>query len=203
MPAPYFASLAFRRNPMRYVLLLALTANLVPGALAQDHPLDRGAYLLGGTVGFVSLGGDLYATPTEDRQTAMAFQPKAEAFLFPRVTLGLFAAFDRFSYEDDAKIRVFTIGPKASYYFGDPAGGFYPFVSLGAGYSSATLEFPDGSEDDGSGFAALLSGGAAVLVSGRVALTGEAFGQVARYGGETFDGANKLGVRLGVAYFLF
>lgn len=188
---------------MRYVLLLALAAGLAHGALAQTHPLDRGAYLLGGTLGFVSLGGDLYATPTEDRQTAFAFQPKAEAFLFPRVTIGLFAALDRFSYEDDARIRVFTIGPKASYYFGDPAGRLFPFLSLGAGYSAATLEYPDGSEDDGPGFAAVLSGGAAYLVSGQVALTGEAFSQIARYGGETFDGANKLGLRLGVAYFLF
>lgn len=188
---------------MRTALLLALAAGLAPGTLAQSYPIDRGAYLFGGTAGFVSLGGDLYATPTDDRQTAFAFQPKAEAFLFPRVTLGLFAAFDRFSYEDDAKVRVFTIGPKASYYFGDPAGRLFPFVSLGAGYSAATLEFPDGSEDDGPGFAAVLSGGAAYLVSGQVALTGEAFTQLARYGGETFDGANKLGLRLGVAYFLF
>jgi hypothetical protein len=188
---------------MRTALLLALAAGLAPGALAQSHPLDRGAYLLGGTVGYVSLGGDLYATPTEDRQSAIAFQPKAEAFIVPRLTLGLFAAFDRLAYEDDARIRVFTIGPKGAYYFGDPAGRLFPFVSLGAGYSSATLEFPDGSEDDGRGFAATLGGGAAVLVSGQLALTGEAFTQLARYGGETFDGANKLGVRLGVAYFLF
>lgn len=188
---------------MRYALLLALTLGLACDARAQNHPLDRGSYLFGGTLGFVSLGGDLYATPTEDRQTSIAFQPKAEFFLFPRVTLGLFAAFDRFSYDDDAQVRVFTVGPKAAYYFGDPAGRLFPFVSLGAGYSSATLEFPDGSEDDGPGFAALLSGGAAYLVSGQVALTGELFSQLARYGGETFDGANKLGVRLGVAYFLF
>ena len=183
--------------------LLACAVALAPGALAQSHPLDRGTTLLGGTVGYVSLGGDLYATPADDRQTAVAFQPKAELFIAPRVTAGLFASFDRFSYEDDARIRVFTVGPKAAYYFGDPAGRLFPFVSLGAGYSSATLEFPDGSEDDGRGFAATLGAGAAVLVSGQVALTGEAFGQIARYGADTFDGADKLGVRLGVAYFLF
>lgn len=188
---------------MRTALLLALAAGLAHGALAQSHPIDRGSYLLGGTVGFISLGGDLYATPTDARQTAFAFQPKAEYFVVPRVALGLFAAFDRFTYEDDARIRVFSLGPKASYYFGDPAGRLFPFVSLGAGYSAATLDFPDGSEDDGPGFAAVLGGGAAYLVSGRVALTGEAFSQLARYGGETFDGANKLGLRLGVAYFLF
>lgn len=188
---------------MRSVLVIALVAALASSALAQSHRLDRGAFVFGGTAGYVSLGGDLYATPTGGRRNAIAFQPEAEAFLIPRLTFGLLAAQERSSRSNGEAARTFTLGLKTAYYFGDPAGRLFPFASLGAGYSTARYEYVDGSRDSGPGIAAALSGGAAYLVTQHVALKGEAFAQMARYNADTFDGSNKLGVRLGVAYFLF
>ncbi|MEP0549088.1 MAG: outer membrane beta-barrel protein [Rhodothermales bacterium] len=185
---------------------------LAPGVLAQDSAPHKGSLLLEGSVGYASLGGTLYATLAQDRYGVWEVTPEVKYFVTPHIALGALIQFNRVSYDDRASTEALTIGPTASYYFDRVGGRTLPFVSGGIAFSTMEYVFPHIGNPDiaqptvsGSGFSGHLSGGVAYAMTNAVLLAGTVLYERFWYTLDNEAGdlsANKLGVRLGIAYSL-
>ena len=183
---------------MRY---LALALLVVPSALAQSYAIDKGSYLLGGAVGFSSLGGDLYGS--DDRATTINVSPTFSYFVTPGLALGAEVSYARQS-KGDFSLSTLGLGPNLAYYFGGPASTTYPFVSASALYTSLNTDSDFGG-GDASGFGFGLAGGLAHMLARNVALTGSLFYQTQSFSedGEDSVSGNILGFQGGVTAFIY
>lgn len=183
---------------MHRVLFALAALLLAPGALAQSYPIDKGSYLLGGTVSFTSQGDD---DDDGERLTTLELNPSFAYFVTPGLALGA----DMFYVSREFIGRSSTstgIGPQLAYYFGGPTSKSYPFLAVGVSYTSMDFGVTY------SGFGADLSGGMVFMVARNVGLTTEAFYQVLSLSADTDFGddefsTNAIGIRGGVTAFIF
>ncbi len=184
---------------MYRLLSLALVLTVAPSAFAQTYAIDKGSYLLGGTVSFTSTGGDTLFDEDE-RLTEFSINPDLAYFVIPGLALGANVSYSRIS-ERNFSFTTIGIGPSIAYYFGGPANKAYPFVAGSVLYAS--------SDGDISGFGSELAGGVSYMIARNVGLTGEAFYRLSRLSGDVFPGverdfdSNTFGLRGGVTAFIF
>lgn len=194
-----------------YPLLLA-SCLLVPDALAQRLPLDRGTVQIGGTVGFARLGGDLQENADGSRTSAIVLDPRFGYFLADRLAIGTTLAYENTS-SNVTESSILTIGPNVSYYFARSSRSYVPFVTALVGYSRASTDFAAREDLETPAFRVRASGvalgaglGLLYMVSPSVGVTGEGFVQAAFYGsdaGVESPTANRFGLRFGATVFLF
>ena len=167
---------------------------LTPAVLAQSYPVDKGSYLLGGTVSFTSEGGDFVSVGSDDRRTTLSINPRFALFVTPGLALGAAVSYSRTSIAD-AAATSFGIGPELAYFFGDAASEIYPFLAAGVSYTSLDI----GSRSL-SGFGVDFAGGVVFMVARNVGLTAEAFYQTSSLSELDSD---AFGIRGGVTAFIF
>lgn len=176
---------------MRYFTLVLAAFFLVPSTRAQDYAIDKGSFLVSGSLNFSSSGSGR----DDNRSTVLSINPDFSYFVTSGLAIGASASVSRFSSGDDSATS-FGVGPRIAYYFGGPTSTLFPFVSAGVNYS------------DTEGLSALgadLAAGAVIMIARNVGLNGEAFYQTARFSRD--DGSefsrNSFGIRGGVTVFVF
>ena len=151
-------------------LLFFLTWTIQAEDVESNGPFDKGCISVGGSFSFESKGGDFYLTADESRRTTFLLTPSARYFLMRNLGLGI-----DFSYlkttAGDADTSQFGIGPAATYYFRVLGDKFYPYVNLGALYSSCKLRTNWSGAATGFGFR--FGGGVAYMLGKKLAVTAE------------------------------
>ena len=165
------------RNSLIFVAALVIV--FAGAAIAQDSPISKGSYQLGGGISFQSWGGDLYENGDGDGETVIEFNPFVNYFIANGLAIGGELDFSSAS-QGDAKSSGFGIGPQISYYFNvgqrtETKGSIYPYI--GASFSYATTTFNGGDPGDVdikfSGTEIGLFGGAAYMLNEYVAIFGQ------------------------------
>lgn len=189
-------------HPTRFTvnrfLLLLVALLIAPNVLAQSYAIDKGSYLLGGTVSFSSEGGDdiLYGG---ERVSTLTLNPSFAYFVTSGLALGADVLYSSAS-SGGASITSLGLGPNLAYFFGGPTSSAYPFISAGIAYTSTDVGVTL------SGFGADVSGGVTFMVARNVGLTAEAFFQTSSLSADELDdsfGMNTFGLRGGVTAFIF
>ncbi len=133
---------------MKSAMALLLVAALALPSAAADFAIDKGAWVLGGTVGFEIHGGDLYEVPSDTLQngdteklTIIGFDPMVGYFLMPGLAAGAQVIF-RSESQGDFKDTAYGIGPTVAYYLGGPYATMYPFASARFNYVKHKEEYP-------------------------------------------------------------
>ena len=177
---------------------------LAPSVFAQSYAIDKGSYLLGGTVSFSSQGGELFFSGDEDgdRATIISVNPTFGYFITPGVALGGDVQFTKSSQSDFSSTTI-GIGPSIAYYFGQPTTRTFPFIGATIGYLRSAYDLGEDFEPTSisvNGYQFGVSGGLSHMIARNVALTGALF-----YQSQTFRGASgdTFGFRGGVTAFVF
>jgi len=113
------------------ILLLSFIATF---AISQDYAVDKGAFILSGTGGFMSQGGDLYEVG-EDRLSTFSLTSVANYFVIPNVFIGAGITYTRVSQGEDSMSTI-GIGPTVGYAFGKAEGKSYPYIAGGFHFHS-------------------------------------------------------------------
>lgn len=184
----------------RCMVVLALLAGLASPALAQGYAIDRGAWVLDGTISITSQGGELYENSQGDRLNSVSLAPSVLYFVVPGLALGGSLNVG-YASQGDFSATTIGVGPEIAYFFGAPESSVYPFVDGSVGYFSLSTEGADASGitfEFGAGVAAMLSPSVALIVQGTYNIANVSVDQA----NETFSG-NQFGLSMGVAAFLF
>ncbi|MBI5267362.1 MAG: hypothetical protein HY851_09040 [candidate division Zixibacteria bacterium] len=109
------------------VILLVLAAT----GTAANSPIDKGSVILGGSVSFSSMGGDLYKVGNSST-TLVQLTPSIGYFVSPGLELGAEIAYTSISV-GGVSASSFTFGPEVGYYFKSGArtevkGSIYPYL---------------------------------------------------------------------------
>lgn len=178
---------------------VALLALSVP-ASAQDYAIDRGSFVLDGTVSFSSDGGELYENLEGDRRNTVLLNPSALYFVAPGVALGGELLL-QYASQGDFSATTIGVGPEIAYFIGEADSSVYPFLAASVSYVSLSSEVFDAS---GIGFG--LNAGAAFMLTRSVAISASVGYDLQNLSvdqaDETFSG-NSFRMELGVAAFLF
>lgn len=184
----------------RYLVVLALFVGLASPALAQEYAIDKGSWVLDGTISFTSSGGELNENAQGDRLNSASLAPSVLYFVAPGLALG--GTLDvGYSSQGDFSATTIGIGPEIAYFFGAPESSVYPFVASRVGYFSLSTEGFDASGITfgfGAGVSAMLSPSVALIIQGTYNVRNVSVDQL----NETFSG-NQFGLSMGVAAFLF
>lgn len=184
----------------RCIVALALLAGLASPALAQGYAIDKGAWVLDGTVSLTSQGGELYENSQGDRLTSLSLAPSVLYFVVPGLAIGGSLNLG-YAAQGDNSATTIGVGPEIAYFFGAPESTVYPFVDGSVGYFSLNTEGADASGitfEAGAGIAAMLSPSVALIIQATYNIANVSVDQV----NETFSG-NQFGLQMGVAAFLF
>ncbi|NQS99431.1 MAG: outer membrane beta-barrel protein [candidate division Zixibacteria bacterium] len=186
-------------------LLLFLLTTIT--ALGQDSPISKGAMLIGGSVSFASMSGDLYE---DDGDKATQFQFSPTYYYF--VTKG-FACGAKFAYLSQSKgdwsSSILSIGPALGYFIDTGNEKIYPY--LGVAYTFDSSKDEDSSEGGyeykATGSHLIFGLGAAFMLSDHLAVIPEiAYNLVTLEPDETdaesYDG-NIFMISIGLAGFLW
>lgn len=194
-----------KRVPFAFFFLAALLAFAIAAfpqdARAQDYLTDEGVTRLGGALSFTTQGGDYYAPGENDRLTTVNLNPSVQYFLAPGLAVGADALLE-YQAQNDVSLRIFSIGPSASYFFGGADTRAYPFLSVNPLYTNI------GRNEDSSinGFGVVGSIGGAFQIARNVAITAEGFYEYESFSTEGADervSGNTFGLRVGVSAFLY
>jgi hypothetical protein len=173
---------------------------------AQNSPISRGTWLLGGTGSFHS------AKDIGNKSSAFVIDlsPKVGYFIVPHLAvsanLRLGVVTDSLDHSTD-----WGVGPGVAYYFGKPQARFFPYLTArtlflwsvsGANDSSASSALRSWNESW------LLGAGGTAMVAKNVGFTAELFYQHDHFGAvldqqSTANSSVQYGVNLGVAVFVF
>jgi hypothetical protein len=124
------------------ILLLILAG--VSIMRAEDDPIGKGSYLIGGMFGVAFVGGDLYGNPDDAYQVRIELD--WQRFFVPKLAIGLRGLFDyEQAFEDKKTIR--GIGPAVSYYLGLMDYNTYAFVESSLMYTFITFDTGSGDEE--------------------------------------------------------
>jgi hypothetical protein len=195
---------------MKLATAFVLVAAIALPCGAADYAVDKGSWMLGGTVGFESLGGDLYENEDGDSETFIEFSPFAGYFVMPGLAVGTKVIFSSASQGDD-KDTAFGVGPMVEYYLGGPYSKIFPFASARLGYVSHSEETKAGGETVEFEYTEMSYGfalGAVTMVSRNVAVRGTVFytihskDQKKPEDLDSVDG-NQMGLRLGIQSFIW
>jgi hypothetical protein len=94
------------------------------GAQQKPSPIDRGSMIIGGTA---SLSRQ-HENESDATATLVLAQPTTLVFIAPRLALGGTITVGYSSFMG-GHTTTYGVGPSARYYFGDPAGKLFPFLS--------------------------------------------------------------------------
>jgi len=176
------------------------------GQVRGGSPLARGSWLVGGTGGFSSAGGDLYSLGTDERMTTISLNTGISYFVMPRLAVGGIVNLSSSSQGEESSMSL-GAGPQVSFYFGNVSaaakGSVFPFVH-GAflfGRQSSKSTFMDESiEVTLTMTSIIIGGGAMYMLSNSVALIGEATYQIDTYSAEGSSiSGNSINLLFGIA----
>lgn len=184
------------------LLAFALIAGLATPVAGQSFAIDQGSMVLDGSISFTNSGGDLYENANGDRSTEILLLPSLLYFVSPGLALGGELVVQRVS-QGDFSATTLGVGPEVAYFFGDAESTVYPFVNASMSYVN-TSSSGNGIDASGVGFDA--GGGAAFMLTGTVAITGQVaytFQNLSIDQTDESRSGNMFRIELGVAAFLF
>lgn len=130
---------------MKKQLLLGLViVALGVTATAQENPIDKGSWFLGGHVFFMSQGGDLYKVGDES-PTTFSLAPEFGYFISPGLFIGAMVDYTQYKI-GELKNTDIGVGPVVGYYFNldkartDVKGSVYPYIKAFFNYMSTKVE---------------------------------------------------------------
>jgi hypothetical protein len=151
-------------------LLFFLTSTVQAENVNSKSPFDKGSISVGGSFSFESKGGDFYLTAGGSRRTTFLLTPSARYFIMRNLGVGIDFTYLR-TTAGEANTSQFGIGPAATYYFRVLGDKFYPYVNLGALYSTCKLKTNWPSAASGFGFR--FGGGVAYMLGKKLAVIAE------------------------------
>jgi len=166
---------------MRSTLIFTAAIALIFAGVsfAQDSPIAKGSYQLGGGISFQSWGGDLYENGDGDSETDIEFNPFFSYFVTNGLSVGGRLDFSSAS-QGDAKASGFGIGPQVAYYFTvgqktETKGSVFPYVGASFTYASTTTNSgaPGAQDFKLTGTEIGLFGGAVYMLNGSVGVFGQ------------------------------
>jgi hypothetical protein len=107
------------------ILLLLFSATF---AFSQDYAVDKGAFILSGTGGFLSQGGDLYEDLEENRLSTFTLTSAVNYFIVRNVFIGAGLSYNRMA-QGDASVSTIGIGPTVGYAFGKTESKSNPYIA--------------------------------------------------------------------------
>ena len=113
-------------------------------AIAGTTPVDKGSYILGGSVSFTSMGGDLYEDANGESQSVFLVAPEFGYFFSPGFMGGAIVEFSSYSIHGE-NYSDFMFGPMVAYYFNaanitdDAKGTVLPYLKAFAMFGSTEL----------------------------------------------------------------
>lgn len=184
--------------------LAVLAVGVVGPIQGQESAIDRGSIILGGQVGFSSIGGDQFA----DRQNAIVISPNVQFFVVPHLAVG---GNVRLAYisGSGASIAQYGIGPRLGYYFGAPESRVYPFVAVTVAMDRVDFgepPTPGALAPDQTVLRFQPAAGASFMVGDEVAITGQLFYRLTSNdveGAASSVDTNEIGLDFGVTVFVF
>jgi hypothetical protein len=123
------------------VIAVAIALAVPTGSRAQSYAVNRGSWIVGGTAGFSSSGGD----GGGDRITLLFLAPAGQYFVMPGLALGGQLRLSH-SRSGSTGSTGYGAGPAATYYFGRGVRPVYPY--LGASVSLARTSLSSGFGND-------------------------------------------------------
>lgn len=179
-------------------LIATLTLLFIPAAVlhAQTSMLDRGSINIAGDAAFTSSGSP--SSGSDDRYTKLIISPTAHYFVLPGLAVGGDVVVGYASAKNSSATN-FGAGPSVAYYFGRGERTVYPFISASLTLLR-TISKNSVSDQSRSATAYRGSGGALLMLSRSVGITGELF-----YQGRNSEGNewNTYGLAFGVSAFVF
>jgi hypothetical protein len=140
----------------------------------QNSPLAQGSWIIAGSAGFSSSHVD----GSDQSVTSLHVSPTALTFVRQRLAIGGSAVLG-YSSSPNGHFTTYGLGPSARYYFGDPAGQLFPFISASVFpvWTKASDVRTSSSSGDITTRYLSLDGsvGLTRLVATHVGLTGEAY----------------------------
>jgi len=181
------------------LLVILLCAFFVTNLCAQEYgpqyAVDKGSFMVAGSAGFASFGGDAYGGG--DRVTVISFRPSLVYFAIPNVGVGGQIEFERTSFADEDR-TFYGIGPVLSYFIGNETSRILPHFAISFLWGKQTDSF--------SQTVVHLGAGGTYLLIPQVGISAEVFYQFENYSpenaGQSASG-NSAGVTLGISAFVF
>lgn len=171
--------------------ILVLSASKAFGQ--KSYAINKGSMIISGGAGFWSQGGDLHGN---DRLTIFNISPSIEYFVISHMACGGKLSYSYRSQSGNSS-NYWGVGPKLSYYFGNPNSKLYPFISGSYNY----LNSVDYSKTD-----LILTGGVASMISENVAITGSVYFMIEEMENKDTDistSGNTFGIEVGLTIFIF
>jgi len=116
-------------------------------AFSQNFATDKGAMILGGTVGFVSTGTE----GGSSRSTMLTLAPVYDYFIMQNLFLGGSISLIYTSSSSGGEGTIFSIGPEIGYAFGSAQSSTFPFLKLGFAYTLYSDDFTQTTINIGGG----------------------------------------------------
>lgn len=183
-------------------LLFFITSTIQAENVKSKSPLDKKSISVGGSFSFESKGGDFYLTAGGSRRTTFLFTPSARYFIMRNLGVGIDFTYLR-TTAGAANTSQFGIGPAATYYFRVLGDKLYPYVNLGALYSTCKLKTNWPSAASGFGFR--FGGGVACMLGKKLAVIAELNYNLHFLKREDMDSetGNIFAIAIGLATFLY
>jgi hypothetical protein len=133
---------------------------LICSSAYSQKAFEPGCIIVSGTLGFASLGGDLYKDADNKRMTSISLEPDAMFFILPNIFLGVTMDFERSSQGDWNKTQI-GIGPSVGLGLQPPGSQTWPFLAAG-------FQFNSSKEKPGAGVGEEKSTGSDIALGGGV-----------------------------------
>jgi len=185
-----------------------LVVGLAPAAAQsaqKPSPTTTGTWIIAGS-------GEFSRSVDEEGDqavTSFGLAPTAMRLIIPRLAIGASLVGSYFKAGDQTG-KLFGIGPRVHYYFGDAAGSMFPFVGAGVSREWNKIHSTSGGQAqdaDATRTAVELSAGLTKLIATHVGITAEAFWTKSSQTTEGFAQFNEknhqFGVRFSVTAFVF
>ena len=104
--------------------MMASAAHAQQSAFPSSSPISAGRWIIAGSAALSSSHDET----NNQTVTSARLSPSGLVFVRPRLALGGTATGSYFNSSGSSS-TIFGLGPSARYYFGDPAGQLFPFVS--------------------------------------------------------------------------
>ncbi|TKG95212.1 porin family protein [Puteibacter caeruleilacunae] len=186
---------------------LAIICVLLLGAgnlFAQEYAVDKGAYLISGTVSFSNMNGELFEDYNGDGVTAFQLAPKVNYFVAKNFFVGGGLDWSH-QKQGDVKTNNIGFGPQFGYAFGDENSTAYPYLDAGLRYYGVKVD--SGSSDSkASGTEIFFGAGIVVPVRSHIGITFEAGYHIMNLEDKDSDvsaSGNIFGIGIGISGLLF
>ena len=201
------------RSPYFSAALLAVAVAVVASSAEaqQGSPINAGGWIIAGSGGLSSSTDDASDRTT----TSFRLSPTGLYFVQPRLAIGGSLPFSYTSFSTGGHATVFGLGPSLRYYFGEPTGQLFPFISasvLTSWQNSQATSVIAGNRVTNEVTSRLLSldGSAGItrMLATHVGLTGEAYythsSSRAEIGASSLkQEGHDLGLRFGLTVFIY